>query len=352
MGGAQRQLVLLALGFKKRGHEVSFLTYHDIPFFEPELRRNHIDLECVSSKNYLRRLQSMRFHIRNGGYDAVISFLESANFICEIAGLPSRRWKLIVGERSSNPSIRKSVRLSLYRWFHFFADHVVANSNSNIELIRSINPFLTISKCSVIYNIVDFQAVDYGNELGKADHEPLNIVVTARPTYEKNLLGLVEAIQLLDDTQKKRLMINWYGFDSAGNLDGSVKEALEIIKVNDLAEIIRFHPPTKDIPEVISNADAVGLFSLYEGLPNTVCEGMASARPIVCSAVSDIPELLGHEPGLLFNPNDPHSIRDALRYLISLKKDQLLKIGEENREVAVKHFGEERIVRQYLDLMI
>src|SRR5664280_841694 len=94
-GGAQRQLVNLAIGFKERGHEVSFLVYHRLNFYKESLEENNIPVYEIIEPNYLKRLLKMQRFIRGGGYDAVLSFLEAANFICELAGLPWRKWKLI-----------------------------------------------------------------------------------------------------------------------------------------------------------------------------------------------------------------------------------------------------------------
>jgi len=75
-GGAQRQLVELALGFNEKGHDVQFLTYHRIPFFEPSLKDQGIRINWIEGSNYLRRFWRIRRFIRKGGYDAVLSFLE------------------------------------------------------------------------------------------------------------------------------------------------------------------------------------------------------------------------------------------------------------------------------------
>ncbi|MDQ6722963.1 MAG: hypothetical protein M3Z01_01680, partial [Thermoproteota archaeon] len=123
-GGAQRQMVNLALGFKQNGHAVSFLIYHNEDFFKDLLDNANIHVEVIIETSYLKRLFKIRQYIRNGKYDAVLSFLEAANFICEFAGLPWRKWKLVVGERSANPNIFKSFKLRGYRWFHLFADYV------------------------------------------------------------------------------------------------------------------------------------------------------------------------------------------------------------------------------------
>src|SRR5690606_7473545 len=107
-GGSQRQLVELAKGFKEKGHEVSFLTYHNINFFIPELDNHKITVNTIIEPNYIKRLLKIRKAIRNHQPEAVLSFLEAANFITTLSGVPYRKWKLVVGERSANPAILKS----------------------------------------------------------------------------------------------------------------------------------------------------------------------------------------------------------------------------------------------------
>jgi hypothetical protein len=145
-GGAQRQLVELALGIKENGNEVTFLTYHNNPFFNANIEKAGIIVISLNEPNYLKRFFRIRHYIRNGNFDSVLSFLEGANFLCEFSGLPFRRWNLVVGERSANPKILKSLKLKIYRWFHLFADYIVANSNSNLQIICSVNPLLSKKK--------------------------------------------------------------------------------------------------------------------------------------------------------------------------------------------------------------
>src|SRR5690606_5646275 len=96
-GGAQRQLANLAVAFKKEGHEVSLLVFHNLNFFRSILDEQNIPVIYIIEPNYLKRLLKIRRYIRNSNSDVVISFLEASNFICEIAGLPWRKWALIVG---------------------------------------------------------------------------------------------------------------------------------------------------------------------------------------------------------------------------------------------------------------
>ena len=84
-GGAQRQLVQLAIGFKEKGHDVSFLIYHNICFFKSELDLYAINVKIIEETNFLKRFFKMRKYIRNLCVDGVVSFLEAPNFICELS---------------------------------------------------------------------------------------------------------------------------------------------------------------------------------------------------------------------------------------------------------------------------
>jgi glycosyltransferase involved in cell wall biosynthesis len=351
-GGSQRQLVGIALGFRDSGHEVDFLTYHSELFYESDLRNSGIEITNIKSYNYLERFIKMRHFIRERRYNSVISFLDASNFICELAGFPYKNWKLVVGERSADPNIIKSFIRIIERWFHLSADFVVANSHANMQIVKSINPFLTSSKCKVIYNFVDFNYFHPAIEYVPRKNGKLKLIVVASHQMLKNLNGLIEAIAMLSQEERSTLEIEWYG-DRIYEpfFDNSLIEAKQKIKFYKLEEIISFYPATKDLNLKIQQADVVGLFSFYEGFPNAVCEGMACAKPIICSAISDIPSILSYDKNLLFGPQSIESIRNTLIYIIGLTNNQLIAIGKINEKIAKDRFKKETIINQYLELI-
>ncbi len=346
-GGAQRQLVNLALAFKDKGHDISFLVYHSEPFYYAVLEEKGIAVVEVLEPNYVKRLLKMRKVIRNGNYDSVLSFLEAANFICEVSGFPFRKWRLVVGERSANPAILKSFKLRFYRFFHIFADIVVANSHENIKLVKKVNPLLSDKKLQVIYNLIDFekwQPVPEKYVFRKNDK--FNLIVVASHQYLKNLAGLVEAVNLLNDEEKSQLVINWYGGDRQ---DNSKIDALRSINEYGLNDVFQFHEPTLDIASKVNEADALGLFSFYEGLPNVVCEAMVNSKPIISSNVSDIHLLIDN--GYIFNPNNGLELSVVLKRLLNLKENELTSIGMKNRAHAMSLFDKKTITENYLKLL-
>lgn len=351
-GGAQRQLVELALGFKERGNTVSFLTYHKITFFYPVLNKAEISITCIRANNYLKRFLQMRSFIRRGKFDAILSFLEAPNLICELAGFPFRKWRLVVGERNADPNIVKKPKLIIYRWFHFFADYVVANSYSNLKFVRAANPLLSDVKCIVIYNAIDINHWKPLESFISRKNEKLNLIIAASHSYRKNLKGLINSLALLDKNDLSKISIEWYG-DSIHPpyYDSSIVEGYKMIKAYKLESVIKFHPATQDILSKIQNADAIGLFSFNEGMPNVICEAMACGKPVICSAVSDVPDILSQDNHLLFDPYESKSIAMSLHYLISMKDKELSLNGKANEKIAHRKFNREIIISTYLKLL-
>lgn len=351
-GGSQRQLVELALNFKERGNEVSLLIYHSKLFFSSFLVEADIKINCINEPRYLIRLFKIRWFIRHGKFDSVLSFLEAPNFICEVAGLPYRKWKLVVGERSTDPKITRSFKLRTFRWFHLFADYIVANSYSNLKLVYTACPLLPVSKGIVIYNLIDFNYWKADDNIVSHMNSKFKIVVAARQDYNKNLNGLIDAVALLEDKDRDRLKIEWYGNNlTYPYLDNSFLEALQKMKFYGLENIFTFFPAIHDIVRIIKGADAIGLFSFYEGFPNAIIEGMACRKPVICSSVSDMPKIISYDPKLLFDPLRSESLRDTLHYLINLSNDQLSLIGRQNEKIVRNIFDRNLIISRYLELL-
>lgn len=347
-GGAQRQLVNLGKGFKEYGHEVSFLVYHHETFFEPELEELNISIKYIIEPNYLKRIYKIRRYIRNGSYDAVLSFLEAANFMCEIAGLPIRKWRLVVGERDANPNIYRSFKLKFYRWFHVFSDYVVSNSNENIKIVKKINPLISSRKCKVIYNMVDYNMWRPSSSANFSSGKYFVLTVAASHQYKKNAAGLISAVNLIKKDIVDKLIINWYGDESN---DKSFQEAKKLIKIYSLSNTIKFMKATDNIKEIIQKSDAIGLFSYYEGFPNIICEAMACEKLIISSNVSDIPFILKNQSEFLVNPNDPIEIANTIEKAISLPVKTINQIGKNNRSYSLKIFNKNSILQSYLNLL-
>jgi glycosyltransferase involved in cell wall biosynthesis len=353
-GGAQRQLVNLAIELKIQGHDLSFLTYNHRRFYESILQDAEIKNYLIDERTPILRLFKFRKFIRSGNYNAVISFLGVPSFLASFAAFPFKKFVLIVGERSSNPKIRTSARSRLTRVFYPFANYIVSNSYANNNLVKSIYPFISDKKFKVIYNGIDLNKFKSDSIFSFRSKSRFQIIVPASYRRLKNLIGLIEAVNLLDKTLKDGLLIRWFGDKSKSSCDDNMlEEAVQLIRNYSLDDVFELNNVTHEISSIMKNCDAVGLFSFFEGLPNSICEGLSCSKPIVATAVSDIPLLIEEGVnGFVCLPNCPSSIAQAIEKLLKLNATELIEMGNRNRQKANKLFGQIDITKAYEALLI
>ena len=349
-GGAQRQIVELSIGFKEMGYNVRFLIYQEkwSEYYREYLRNHGVEIDGIFEDNYIKRIWKIRKYLRNNDFNVVIAFLEAPSFIAELATLPSKKWKLIVGERSADPAKHTSLKLKSFLHFHILADYVVANSQANIDIIQKIAPIVSQNKCKVIYNMYDEEHIkpDASYEFYKDGR--FHLLVASSHRYLKNLDGLIEGVNLLKRADRVKLKISWYG---NSRFDSSLEEGRKKIIQYGLEDVFSFYDPTLNIYEHMKNADAIGLFSHFEGLPNAICEGMLLGKPVVVSKVSDIPLLFQRgAKGFLCDANSPLTISEALLKILNCTPKELEIMGKENYLLASELFNKKKILDSYQSL--
>jgi glycosyltransferase involved in cell wall biosynthesis len=81
------------------------------------------------------------------------------------------------------------------------------------------------------------------------------------------------------------------------------------------ADCFRFMGSTRDPHGVVRGADVVLMTSISEGLPMSILEAMAQARPVVATAVGGVPEVL-RGCGIVPPPGDVHAIATGVATLL------------------------------------
>jgi glycosyltransferase involved in cell wall biosynthesis len=347
-GGAQRQIVNLAILFQECGHHVSFLTYGKSDFFLSALEKAQISVDRINSIGPIDRIVKVRKYIRTGTQDVVISFLETPNFLACLSAVGGRRWKLITNERSAKVTSFTKFRGRLFKWFERYSDRIVCNSINAQNLWERYYPKYK-HKLFTIYNPV-LISEDINSDNLRKDGK-IHIVIAASYQYLKNMNGLIEAVHMLSDDYNNKLQIDWYGRIEANACNtAAYEEAIKNIQKYKLTNI-SLYEATKDIISIMADADFVCLVSKIEGLPNVICEGMTLGKPIIMSKVSDYNVLVERENGFLCDAENPESIKEALINAINLSQEEITKMGENSRKKANKLFNKNTIIEQWLNLI-
>lgn len=345
-GGAERQMVTVACLLKKKGHDVTVYCYDKSDFYAHILNDAGIPIVWdFEPTNYLKRIIKVRCFIRKGRFDAVISFLAPCNFLNDMAALGGKKWKVITGERSSRESTFTSRRGRFFGWFQRYTDFIVCNSQNACNMWKKHYPNY-IEKLRVVYNCVQIGKIQ-SEYVPKMDGK-LHIIVAATYQYLKNPLGLVEALSLMSDEERDRIVIDWYGRKEIARGDTrAYDETAEAVTKNGLEKVLVLHSDTKEIAAMMNQADAVMLLSKFEGLPNVICEGMTIGKPIIMTRVSDYQVLVDESNGFLCDWDKPESIKCAILDMAVQPVEKLQHFGNNSRIKASALFSDNAITKNW-----
>lgn len=348
-GGAQRQLTTVATLLKKQGINVEVLCYARNDFFATPLRENNIPIHWITPHNYILRIIKIRKFIRSGHYDAVISFLDIPDFLNCIAAIGGHSWKVITSERSAKEETFLTKKGRIVGWIKRYSDAIVCNSENAKQLWLKYYPQYE-NKLKVIYNIVTQPKISSVYE-PRRDGKT-HIVVAASYQYLKNPINVIEAVNMLDEHAKSKLVVNWYGNYCVTNGNTQVyQEATVLVSKYNLQKIVYLNDVTAKIADKMNEADVVGLFSKFEGLPNAICEGMILSKPIIMTKVSDYYKLVDKSNGFLCDWNDINTINKGFRDLIDLSNEELISMGKSSQKKAEQIFAKENIINQWIKIL-
>lgn len=353
-GGAQRQIVELARGLKKRGHAVEMFVYfpeHD--FFRPRLDEYQIVVHEYRkgmgfSAGVVKKLSSL---MRAGDIDVVVSYLSSANIYAELAMLISGGPKLIVSERTSHLDDRSLAGAWLRRRMHALSDHVVANSRAQAEWLKM--KWWLKDKVSCIYNGLDLSGYGYTLRIVPASRRELRLLAIGRVGPEKNPINVIRALALFHQEFGYAPQVRWVGdrdMSSSGKAySRQVDELLESLP--EIRKHWHWLGVQSDIPRLLNEHHALIHASFYEGLPNVICEALATGTPVLASNVCDHSLLVADgERGFLFDPEKPESIATAISRLTELDTDAWRAFSRNAREYAECNLDIEKMLAAYEDL--
>ena len=130
-----------------------------------------------------------------------------------------------------------------------------------------------------------------------------------------------------------------------GPLQQSLRQQVQALGITDCVD---FLGTRTDVPRILAEATALVHTSDSEGCPNAVMEAMACGRPVVATAVGDIPLLVeGGKTGFVVPREHDVALVDRLTTLLT---DPALcqRMGDAGRVKAEQEFGLDRLVNETL----
>ena len=152
----------------------------------------------------------------------------------------------------------------------------------------------------------------------------------------KNLVRLLEAFARA--TQDHDLVL----VGTKGWLSTDIHETINRLQITNRVRITGY-VPSSDLPAIYAGASAFCYPSRYEGFGLPPLEAMACGAPVITSAISSLPEVVG-DAALLIDPFEIDSIQEALQRLLG--DEQLRRSLRQQGFERAQQFSWERTARE------
>ena len=178
----------------------------------------------------------------------------------------------------------------------------------------------------------------------RAEGAPLRVLLAARMLWDKGVQEFVDAGRLLRE-QGRAVNFILAGTPDAGN-PAAIPE--EILAGWHRSGEVEWLGHVDDMPALLASADVVVLPSYREGLPKSLIEAAACARPLVATDVPGCREVITDGvDGLLVSARQSTALAVAVARLQD-DRDLARRLGEAARSKALTEFDERIVIEKTL----
>ena len=354
ISGVGEQVIQLAAGLRKRGHEVRILGRGEGQARGPKLLFPWAVLPPFVSALREFRPHVVQVHESDGALAALATVLLSAllrpapqliallqvSYIEEIRAVrPLRAGGRVIGRPGGVERrfrwLKAPVQVLLGCLTAWLADRVLApSSRTASELSRDYG----IQGVRVLPNAMGRGPVEAEGGGSPAGHDSL--VFVGRLRIRKGLEVLLEALaRLRAERPGVRLRVA-----GDGEHRTAVERAVLRLGLEETVEVLG-RCDEAQVRELLRTSRALVVPSIYEGMPLVILEAMEAGLPVVASAVSGIPEVvIDGRSGWLVPAERPGRLAEALLEVLE-DPSEAARRGQAGRELLEERFRPESVAR-------
>jgi len=156
----------------------------------------------------------------------------------------------------------------------------------------------------------------------------------------KNHAAIIEAMAMLS-AERQPIYLH-------AGIEEESKPERELATRLGVADRIHFLGPLKDVLPLLQAADAFVMPSLYEGFGIAAIEALATGLPALFTDVAGLRDFRGDFPDLVYTGTTAEEVAVGLEVLMNMPAARRETIRRDYQEIALRLFGMERGVREYL----
>jgi glycosyltransferase involved in cell wall biosynthesis len=316
VGGAERQVCVLARALHQQGYKVTIGLFYSGGILEKKLRDEGVVIYPLHKKGrwdlvgwFWQYLKA----IRDVNPDVIYSFLTTSNIVA-ITGRLFIRKPVVWGIRASNLNLKNYDWLTkLTAWVERklsrFAKIIIFNANVSRHYCESLGYHL--NHAVVIPNGIDtniFKPEPASKKLATRNH-------LAIPS-DALVIGMLARVDPMKDYET---------FLDAARVLSLKYENLYLVTAGIDTNTAPWHslPPRflrlgrwEDVPALLNSLDIMVLSSSYgEGFPNVIGEAMACGIPTIATDVGDAAYIIGDQ-GIIIPPRNPKALIQAIEAMM------------------------------------
>lgn len=184
---------------------------------------------------------------------------------------------------------------------------------------------------------------------GGADSESmgaLKFIMIARLLWDKGVGEFVEAARIVRQ-QEPDVRFQMLGFVDVANRTAVTRSQVDAWVEEGLIEYLG---TSDDVRPFIQDSDCVVLPSYREGLPRTLLEAGAMAKPLITTDVPGCRQVVDDGVnGFLCKVRDPQSLADAMLKMIRSAPEERKRLGAAGRRKIETQYDERIAIGRYLD---
>lgn len=342
------------------GHTVVAIAPEDD--YAPRIVAAGIDLEHVpisgggtNPVSELRAVHRLWQIFRQQHIDLVLSYTPKGNLYSALACIVSHRAFVPNVSGLGRAFIRKSmvttVATALYRFCFRRAELVFFQNNDDLsEFVRNrlVHPGKAERLPGSGVDLERFQPSSAEASSSDVTGTPVFLLV-ARMLWDKGVGEFVDAARLVR-RQHPSARFQLLGFLDVANPAAITREQMDQwVKEG----VVEYFDPTDDVRPWLAQADCVVLPSSYrEGVPRTLLEAAAMARPVITTDAPGCRDtVLDGESGYLCRVRDSEDLGDKMLLFIDLSAQARCEMGRRGRRLVEERFDERIVLDRYLELV-
>ncbi|RYF47715.1 MAG: glycosyltransferase family 1 protein, partial [Cytophagaceae bacterium] len=188
--------------------------------------------------------------------------------------------------------------------------------------------------------------VQFDPESGIADNTPHLFLMVARLLRDKGVVEFVDAARIVR-SMRPNVEFHLLGFLDVANRTAISREMVEGWQAEG---VIDYLGEAADVRPYLAAASTVVLPSYREGMPRSLLEAAAMARPLIATDVPGCTEIArAGENAFLCRPRDARSLADAMIAMLDLTFEARAEMGARSRAIAETEFDTAVVEAHYLD---